>query len=155
MDDSNRREFLRRSGALGVAGAAALGYPLLETQAAGSAPLLPPRDVIAAGGGATVKIGHLDSFSGVSAAASASQHHGMDVAVNEAMKKNNRVKYELVKGDDASKPATGTTEAKRMISQEKVDLLTGCLSSAVGLAVSSTCAENNTFFLAVGTHDTN
>ncbi len=161
MDDQSpdssvdRKEFLRRTGALGVAGAAVLGFPLLETRAAGALPLLPARDVIAAGGGATVKIGHIDSFSGVYAAASASQHHGMEVAVNEAMKKNNRVKYELVKGDDASKPATGTTEAKRMISQEKVDLLTGCLSSAVGLAVSSTCAENNTFFLAVGTHDTN
>jgi branched-chain amino acid transport system substrate-binding protein len=150
-----RKEFLRRTGALGLAGAATLGFPLIETRAAGAAPLPPPRDVIAAGGGATVKIGHIDSFSGVYAAASASQHHGMEVAVAEAMKKNNRIKYELIKGDDASKPATGTTEAKRMMSQEKVDLLTGCLSSAVGLAVSAAAQENNVFFLAVGTHDTN
>jgi len=150
-----RKEFLRRTGALGLAGAATLGFPLLKTRAAGAAPLLPPRDVIAAGGGATVKIGHIDSFSGVYAAASASQHHGMEVAVAEAMKKNNRIKYELIKGDDQSKPAPGTTEAKRLMSQEKVDLLTGCLSSAVGLAVSATAQENNTFFLAVGTHDTN
>ena len=151
----DRKEFMRRTGALGIAGAAALGFPLIETRAAGAAPLLPPRDVIAAGGGATVKIGHIDSFSGVYAAASASQHHGMEVALAEAMKKNNRVKYVLIKGDDASKPATGTTEAKRLILQEKVDVLTGCLSSGVGLAVSATCQENNTFFLAVGTHDTN
>jgi len=161
MDDQrpdssvDRKEFLRRTGALGVAGAAVLGFPLLETRAAGALPLLPARDVISAGGGATVKIGHIDGFSGVYAAASQSQHHGMEVAVAEAMKKNSRIKYELVKGDDASKPATGTTEAKRLISQEKVDLLTGCLSSAVGLAVSSTAQENNTFFMAVGTHDTN
>ena len=151
----DRKEFLRRTGALGVAGATALGFPLLETRIAGASPLLPPRDVIAAGGGATVKIGHIDGFSGVYAAASQSQHHGMEVAVAEAMKKNSRIKYELIKGDDASKPANGTTEAKRLISQEKVDLLTGCLSSAVGLAVSSTAQENNTFFLAIGTHDTN
>ena len=151
----DRKEFLRRTGALGIAGAAALGFPLLETRIAGASPLLPPRDVIAAGGGATVKIGHIDGFSGVYAAASQSQQHGMEVAVAEAMKKNNRIKYEIIKGDDANKPATGTTEAKRLISQEKVDVLTGCLSSGVGLAVSATCAENNTFFLAVGTHDTN
>ncbi|MDB5070552.1 MAG: amino acid/amide transporter substrate-binding protein family [Candidatus Eremiobacteraeota bacterium] len=151
----DRKEFLRRTGALGIAGATALGFPLLETRIAGASPLLPPRDVIAAGGGATVKIGHIDGFSGVYAAASQSQHHGMEVAVAEAMKKNSRIKYELVKGDDASKPANGTTEAKRLISQEKVDLLTGCLSSAVGLAVSAQAQENNTFFLAVGTHDTN
>ncbi|MBV9409264.1 MAG: ABC transporter substrate-binding protein, partial [Candidatus Eremiobacteraeota bacterium] len=161
MDDQrtdnsvDRREFLRRTGALGIAGASVLGFPLLETRAAGAAPLLPPRDVIAAGGGATVKIGHLDGFSVVAAAAKKTQQHGMEVAVAEAMRKNSRIKYEIVKGDDTNKPATGTTEAKRLISQEKVDVLTGCLSSGVGLAVSATAAENNTFFLAIGTHDTN
>ncbi|HTD34681.1 MAG TPA: ABC transporter substrate-binding protein [Candidatus Elarobacter sp.] len=151
----DRKEFLRRTGALGIAGAAALGFPLLETRAAGAAPLLPPRDVIAAGGGATIKIGHIDGFSGVYASASQSQQHGMEVAVAEAMRKNNRIKYQIIKGDDTNKPATGTTEAKRLISQEKVDVVTGCLSSGVGLAVSAACAEANTFFLAIGTHDTN
>ncbi|MDB5094275.1 MAG: hypothetical protein JWO85_2376, partial [Candidatus Eremiobacteraeota bacterium] len=91
MDDQraanpvDRKEFLRRSGALGIAGAAALGFPLLEARAAGAAVLLPPRDVIAAGGGATIKIGHIDGFSGVYAAASQSQQHGLEVAVAEAM----------------------------------------------------------------------
>ncbi len=151
----DRKEFLRRSGALGIAGAAALGFPLLESRAAGASPLAPPRDVIAAGGGATIKIGHVDSFSGVYASASQSQQHGMEVAVAEAMKKNNRIKYELIKGDDNAKPAVGETETKRLIQQEKVDVVTGCLSSGVGLAVSAACEQNNTFFLAVGTHDTN
>jgi branched-chain amino acid transport system substrate-binding protein len=161
MDDQrpessvDRKEFLRRTGALGIAGATALGFPLLETRAAGAAPLLPPRDVIAAGGGATIKIGHVDSFSGVYAAAAASQQLGLETAVAEAEKKNSRIKYEIIRGDDASKPATGTTEAKRLISQERVDVLTGGLSSAVGLAVSALASENNIFFLAIGTHDTN
>jgi branched-chain amino acid transport system substrate-binding protein len=155
MDDKNRREFLRRTGALGVAGAAALGFPLLETRAAGSAPLLPPRDTIAAGGGATVKIGHLDGFSGVYASASQSQQIGLEIAVAEAMKKNSRIKYVIVKGDDANTPATGSTEARRLIAQEKVDILAGCLSSGVGLAVSNTCEQLGMFFLAIGTHDTN
>ena len=77
MDAKNRREFLRRTGALGIAGAAALGYPLVETRAAGSAPLLPPRDVIAAGeGGVTLKIGLLSTASqGVYASASQSQQN--------------------------------------------------------------------------------
>jgi branched-chain amino acid transport system substrate-binding protein len=155
MEDKNRREFLRRTGALGVAGAAALGYPLLETRAAGSAPLLPPRDTIAAGGGATVKIGHLDGFSGVYASASQSQQIGLEIAVSQAMKKNSRIKYVIVKGDDANTPATGSTEARRLIAQEKVDILAGCLSSGVGLAVSNTCEQLGMFFLAIGTHDTN
>lgn len=161
MDDQrpetsvDRKEFLRRTGALGIAGATTLGFPLLEMRSAGALPLRPPRDVIAAGGGATVKIGHIDGFSGVYAAASQSQQHGLEVAVAEATRKSNRIKWEIVKGDDANAAATGTTEAKRLITQEKVDVLTGCLSSAVGLAVSATASENNTFFLAIGTHDTN
>jgi branched-chain amino acid transport system substrate-binding protein len=155
MNDTNRREFLRRTGALGIAGAATLGYPLLETRAAGSAPLPPPRDTIAAGGGATVKIGHIDGFSGVYASASQSQQLGMEVAVAQAMKKNSRIKYVIVKGDDANAPATGSTEARRLVSQEKVDILAGCLSSGVGLAVSNTCEQLGSFFLATGTHDTN
>jgi branched-chain amino acid transport system substrate-binding protein len=161
MDDHSpdasvgRSEFLRRTGALGIAGAAALGFPLLETRAAGASPLLPPRDVIAAGGGATVKIGHIDGFSGVYAAASASQEVGLELALDEAMKKNSRIKYVIVKGDDNSKPATGTTEAQRLISQEKVDVLTGCLSSGVALAVSATAEEAGIFFLVIGSHDTN
>ncbi|MGB8265279.1 MAG: ABC transporter substrate-binding protein [Candidatus Velthaea sp.] len=151
----DRAEFLRRTGALGIAGAAVLGFPLLESRPAGAKALPPPRDVIAAGGGATVKIGHIDGFSGVYASASQSQQYGLEVAVADAMKKNSRITYEIVKGDDNSKPAVGGNEAKRLISQEKVDVLTGCLSSAVGLAVSSIAEESGVFFLAIGTHDTN
>jgi branched-chain amino acid transport system substrate-binding protein len=155
MDESNRREFIRRTGALGIAGAAALGFPLPETRPAGAAVPAPPRDVIAAGGGATVKIGHIDGFSGVYAAASASQDLGLNLAVEQAMKKNNRIRYEIIKGDDANAPATGGTEARRLINQEKVDVLTGCLSSGVGLEVSNVAEQLGMFFLAIGTHDTN
>jgi branched-chain amino acid transport system substrate-binding protein len=151
----DRAEFMRRTGALGIAGAATLGFPLLETRAAGAAPLAPARDVIAAGGGATVKIGHIDGFSGVYAAASQSQHLGMEAALENAMKKNSRIKYQLIKGDDTNTPGVGTTETKRLISQEKVDVVAGCLSSGVGLAVSAVCEDAGAFFMAVGTHDTN
>jgi branched-chain amino acid transport system substrate-binding protein len=154
-DAWSRSEFLRRTGALGVAGAASLGFALPETRAAGAAPLAPPRDVIAAGGGATVKIGHVDGFSGVYAAASESQQTGLQAAIDNWNRKNSRVQFVIVRGDDANQPAVGSNEAKRLISQEKVDVLTGCLSSAVGLAISATAEENGVFFLAIGTHDTN
>src|SRR5579872_6959991 len=126
--DVARAEFLRRTGALGIAGAAALGYPLLETRDVNAAPLPPAKEVIAAGGGATIKIVHVDSFSGVYAAAGESQQTGLEAALDLAMKKNNRIKYVLVRGDDASKPATGVNEAKRLTLQEKVDVLCGGLS---------------------------
>ncbi|MBV8424706.1 MAG: ABC transporter substrate-binding protein [Candidatus Eremiobacteraeota bacterium] len=153
--DVARSEFLRRTGALGIAGAAALGFPLLETRSVDAEALPPPKDVIAAGGGATIKIGHVDSFSGVYAAAGESQQTGLEAALENAMKKNNRIKYVLVRGDDASKPATGVNEEKRLVLQEKVDVTTGGLSSAVGLAVSATAQELGTLFIAIGTHDTN
>lgn len=151
----DRSEFLRRTGALGVAGATTLGFPLLETRRAGAAPLPPAKEVIAAGGGVTVKIGHVDSFSGVYAAAGSSQQTGLEAALELAMKKNNRIKYAILKGDDAGKPATGVNEAKRLVLQSNVDVLCGGLSSAVGLAVSATAEELGTLFVAIGTHDTN
>ncbi len=153
--DVSRTEFLRRTGALGIAGAASLGFPLLETRIAGAAPLAPAKNVIAAGGPVKVKIGHIDGFSGVYAAASESQQDGMQLAIDEYNRKNSRVQFEVIRGDDASKPAIGTNEAKRLVSQEKVDVLAGCLSSAVGLAVSSFAEEAGVFFMAIGTHDTN
>jgi branched-chain amino acid transport system substrate-binding protein len=151
----DRSEFLRRTGALGIAGAAVLGFPLLEARRADAAPLAPPKDVIAAGGGARVKVGHIDGFSGVYASASESQQSGLQAAIEAANKKNSRIQWEIVKGDDASQPAIGSNEAKRLISQEKVDVLVGCLSSGVGLAVSAIAEENGVFFMAIGTHDTN
>jgi branched-chain amino acid transport system substrate-binding protein len=154
-DAVSRTEFLRRTGALGVAGATSLGFTLSETRPAGAAPLAPAADVIAAGGGVTVKIGHIDGFSGVYAAASESQQTGLQAAVDNWNRKNSRVQFTIVRGDDANQPAVGSNEAKRLISQEKVDVLSGCLSSAVGLAVSAIAEENGTLFVAMGTHDTN
>jgi branched-chain amino acid transport system substrate-binding protein len=152
---TTRSEFLRRTGALGLAGAATLGFPLVELRAVSAAPLSAAPDVIAAGGGVTVKIGHIDGFSGVYAAASESQQSGLQLAVDEANRGSSRVKYEIVRADDTSQPAVGSNEAKRLISQEKVDVLVGCLSSGVGLAVSAIAEENGVFFVAIGTHDTN
>jgi len=153
--DVSRTEFLRRTGALGIAGATTLGFPLLETRPIGAAPLPPPREVIAAGGGATIKIGQVDSFSGVYAAAGMSQYTGLDAAFEIAMKKNNRIKYVIVKGDDVSKPATGVNECKRLVAQERVDLLCGGVSSAVSLADSATAEEAGVLFVCIGSHDTN
>ena len=161
MDDHHldaavdRKEFLRRTGARGRAGAATLGFPLLETRAAGAAPLAPARDVIAAGGSVTVKIGHVDSFSGVYANAGASQQLGLQLAIDQANKKNSRIQYVIIQGDDQTKPAIGETESKRLIQQEKVDVLCGGLSSAVGLADSALAEEQGILFVAIGTHDTN
>ena len=66
-----------------------------------------------------------------------------------------RVRYELVSADDTSKPAVGATEARRLIDQEKVDVLLLGTSSAVTLAVGPLAEQNGVFTLAIGAQDTN
>jgi len=68
----------------------------------------------AAGNAATVKIGFLESFSGVFSDLGAIHKAGAQLALADANARG-RVKYEFVLGDDASKPAVATTEARRLI----------------------------------------
>ena len=57
-------------------------------------------------------------------------------------------------GDDETKPAVGISEARRLVEVEKVDVLVGGASSAVGNAVSAYAQQAGVLYLAVGTHDT-
>jgi branched-chain amino acid transport system substrate-binding protein len=63
------------------------------------------------------------------------------------------VKYEFVYGDDGSKPATAGTEARRLVDQEKVDVLFGGTSSAIGLSMNALALELGVFDLLVGPQD--
>jgi len=56
--------------------------------------------------------------------------------------------------DDNTKPAVGLTEARRLVEVEKVDVLVGGASSAVGNAVSAYAENAGILYIAVGTHDT-
>ena len=126
-----RSRFIRSAAALG----AAAGFPT------------------AIGAEATVKIGYVDSFSG--GLADIGNHHrtAMAIAIDEA-NRTGRVKYELVAADDTSKPANGTIEARRLISQENVDVLMVGTSSAVTLAIGPLAEQTGIFTLAIGGQDT-
>jgi branched-chain amino acid transport system substrate-binding protein len=100
-----------------------------------------------------VRLGYLDSLSGPFAVGGIPQLNGARLAVAEANRRG-RVRYELVIGDDTTKPAVGLTEARRLVENEKVDVLLGCASSAVGNAVSAYAQTAGVLFVAVGTHDT-
>ena len=100
-----------------------------------------------------VRLGYLDSLSGPFAVGGIPQLNGARLAVAEANRRG-RVRYELVVGDDTTKPAVGLTEARRLVENEKVDVLLGCASSAVGNAVSAYAQTAGVLFVAVGTHDT-
>jgi branched-chain amino acid transport system substrate-binding protein len=128
-----RSVFLQAAG-----GAATIGALPLYTTAAGTA--------------ATVKIGFLDSFSGVFSDLAAYQKLAAQLALDEVNRRG-RIKYELVFGDDASKPATATTEARRLISQDSVDVLFGGTSSGSALAVGAVALEAGILNLTLAPFD--
>ncbi|HEY1729059.1 MAG TPA: ABC transporter substrate-binding protein [Candidatus Baltobacteraceae bacterium] len=102
---------------------------------------------------ATVKIGYIDSFSGPLADIGQHQRKGIQVAVDE-LNRRGGVHYELVPADDASKPATGVNEARRLFTQENIDVLMTGTSSAVTLAIGPLAEQAGIFTLAIGPQDT-
>jgi branched-chain amino acid transport system substrate-binding protein len=124
----------------------------LTAAAAGGTALAAPRFTLAAGTAATVKIGFLESFSGVFSDLGGVHKLGAQLALADA-NKSGRVKFEFVFGDDGSNPATGTTEARRLITQENVDVLFGGTSSAIGLALNPLVLDAGIFNLSLGPQD--
>lgn len=57
-------------------------------------------------------------------------------------------KLEIISRDSAGKPDVATRAAQELLTNEKVDLLTGTLFSNVGVAMADFAARNKTFFLA-------
>lgn len=122
----------------------------LRTGAAlGAAAAIPAPAAFAATGKPVVKIGFLESFSGVFSDLGAYHKIGATLALEDANAKG-RVRYEFATGDDASKPAEAINEAKRLVSQEKVDVLYGGVSSANGLATEAFALDAGIFYLCVG-----
>jgi branched-chain amino acid transport system substrate-binding protein len=124
----------------------------LAAGAAAGTAVAVPRFTLAAGPAATVKIGFLESFSGVFSDLGACHKQGALLALEDA-NRSGRVKYEFVYADDASKPATAAIEARRLISQESVDVLFGGTSSANGAALSAVTLDSGIFNLLLGPQD--
>ena len=125
---------------------------VVGSAAAGVAAILPVR-VRAAAARPVVKIGYIDSLSGPFAVGGIPQLSGARLAIDDANRRG-RARFELIVGDDQTKPAVGTTEARRLVENEKVDALAGGASSAVGNAVSAYAETAGVLYVAVGTHDT-
>ncbi len=123
--------------------AATAGAAALATQS---------RFTTALGRGATVKIGYVDSFSGVFSDLAGASRVGVDIALAD-MNRRGRVKYELVYGDDTSKPATATTEGRRLVEQENVDVLFGTTSSGSAYALGALAVDAAIFTLLLAPFD--
>jgi branched-chain amino acid transport system substrate-binding protein len=125
---------------------------LLAGGAAAVAAASAPRYTLAAGPAATVKIGFIDSFSGVFSDIAAIHKIGAELALAD-MNAKGRVKFEFAFADDNSKPAVASTEARRLVGQENVDVLFGLTSSANGLALAALANDLGTFMLELGPQD--
>jgi branched-chain amino acid transport system substrate-binding protein len=125
----------------------------LASGVAAGAALAAPRFTLAAGP-VTVKIGFLESFSGVFSDIGTVHKTAAQMAIEDVNRATGgRVKFEYVFADDSSKPAVATTEARRLIEKEGVDVLLGGTSSATGAAVSAVSLELGTFNLLIGPQD--
>jgi branched-chain amino acid transport system substrate-binding protein len=100
-----------------------------------------------------IKIGYIDSLSGPLADVGHRHRAGVEIAL-EAANRRGSVRHELVLADDASRPAVGVTEARRLIDQEKVDVLMLGTSSAVTLAIAPIGQQSGIFTIAIGAQDT-
>jgi branched-chain amino acid transport system substrate-binding protein len=92
---------------------------------------------------APIKFGLLMTLTGPGAAPALANRLGIDLAIKEINDKGGIMgrQITLVPGDDQANPTAGTNEVKRLVFQEKIDVLIGPIASAVTLAVLPTLTE--------------
>ena len=125
---------------------------LLRGTAAAAAAVSFPSIALSATGKPTVRIGFLDSFSGVFSDVAGKHKIGATIALAD-LNRRGGVRYELVPGDDTSKPAVATSELRRLVGQEGVDVIFGGTSSGSGLALEPLADELGIFNLSIGPFD--
>ena len=122
----DRNLFGRKSLFLTMAGVIfALGSPLVGAQ--------PP-----------IKIGILLPDTGVNAAIGKDQKAALRMAFDELGREVAGRRIELIEADTETKPAAGLASIKRLILRDKVDIVTGIVSSAVAGAVRNYAHESKT-----------
>jgi len=103
-----------------------------------------------AGAQSPIRIGEINSYSGVGAAFTAPYRAALEMALEEINQKGGVLgrKIEVVFRDDKLRPDEAIKHAQELVFQERVDFLMGTFSSAVGLAVSDFALKNRRLFLA-------
>src|SRR5574342_1196911 len=97
-----------------------------------------------------IKIGEINSYSGVGAAFTAPYRAAVEMALEEINARGGLLgrKVEVIFRDDKLRPDEGIKHAQELLFQDRVDFLMGTFSSAVGLAVSDFALKNKILFLA-------
>ncbi|HXM18047.1 MAG TPA: ABC transporter substrate-binding protein [Candidatus Tumulicola sp.] len=142
----SRKEFIAGVG-LGAAASAGLGAGLATSL--GYAPA-------AVADNAPIVIGDVDESSGVYAVSGSSQSLGKKVAIDDWNARGGVLgrKIQMIHADTAAKTDIAIPAARKLVEQDKVDVLVGEVSSNVGLALSSYAQSAGIVFVASGTHDT-
>jgi len=97
-----------------------------------------------------IRIGEINSYSGVGAAFTVPYRNAVEMAFEEINAQGGLLgrKAEVIFRDDKLKPDEGIKHAEELVTAEKVHFLMGTFSSAVGLAVSEFARKNKFLFLA-------
>ena len=111
--------------------------------------------ILAATGPATaqappIRIGEINSFSGIGAPFTGPYKAAVEMAVEEVNARGgiNGRKVEVIFRDDKGQPAEAVKHAQELVASEKVALISGTFLSNVGLAVSDWAKQNKTMFVA-------
>ena len=97
-----------------------------------------------------IKIGEINSFSGIGAPFTGPYRAAVEMAVEEINAKGGVLgrKVEVLFRDDKGQPAEAVKHAQELVESEKVAIISGTFLSNVGLAVSDWAKQNKTLFVA-------
>ena len=97
-----------------------------------------------------IKIGEINSYSGIGAPFTGPYKAGVEMAVEEINAKGGVLgrKLEVLFRDDKGQPAEATKHAQELVESEKVALIAGTFLSNVGLAVADWAKQNKVMFVA-------
>src|SRR5262252_7586780 len=96
-----------------------------------------------------IKVGDINSYSGIGAPFTGPYRLGVEMAVDEINAKGGVLgrKIDVTFRDDKGQPAEAVKHAQELVESEKVSLITGSFLSNVGLAVSDWAKQNKTMFV--------
>ncbi len=103
-----------------------------------------------AGAQAPIRIGEINSFSGIGAPFTGPYRQAVEMAVEEVNARGGVLgrRVEVLFRDDKGQPAEAVKHAQELVAAEKVALISGTFLSNVGLAVSDWAKQNKTLFVA-------
>jgi len=99
---------------------------------------------------APIKLGDINTYSGIGAPFTGPYRVGVEMAVEEINARGGVLgrKLEVVFRDDKGQPAEAVKHAQELVESDKVVMITGTFLSNVGLAVSDWAKQNKAMFLA-------